>query len=352
MRWRRLAALTSGRASAQLRRLLYCGEWIESHVLHVAMLHAPDFLGYESALHMAKDHPEARHARAFALKKAGNEIVTAVGGREIHPVNVRVGGFYRAPSAAELAPLVPRARKGARRGGRAPALGLGLRLPRPRPPTTSSSRSGTRLEYPMNEGRIVSSEGLDIPAADYEKHFEEEHVQRSNALHSPAQGRRHHPGRSARPLQPELRPPARADPGRREGSGARDRRAGIPSEASSSAAIETLYAVDEALRILAIVRAPRAVLRRGGAARRDGSRRHRGAARAPLPSLPDRRGRAHPRTRGSSRPTAQNLRAIEADLGAIRARPTSTSPQERLTLAVRAGRPQPRPVHLLRHALP
>ncbi|NIW38117.1 MAG: Ni/Fe hydrogenase subunit alpha, partial [Gemmatimonadetes bacterium] len=35
-----------------LRRLLYCGEWIESHVLHASMLHAPDFLGYESAIHM------------------------------------------------------------------------------------------------------------------------------------------------------------------------------------------------------------------------------------------------------------------------------------------------------------
>ena len=39
-----------------LRRLIYCGEWIESHVLHVYMLHAPDFLGYQSAIHMAADH--------------------------------------------------------------------------------------------------------------------------------------------------------------------------------------------------------------------------------------------------------------------------------------------------------
>jgi coenzyme F420-reducing hydrogenase alpha subunit len=38
-----------------LRRLLYCGEWIESHALHVFMLHAPDFLGYASAIELAKD---------------------------------------------------------------------------------------------------------------------------------------------------------------------------------------------------------------------------------------------------------------------------------------------------------
>ena len=41
----------------ELRKLIYCGEWIESHALHVYMLHAPDFLGYESAIHMAPDYP-------------------------------------------------------------------------------------------------------------------------------------------------------------------------------------------------------------------------------------------------------------------------------------------------------
>ena len=88
-----------------LRRLLYCGEWIESHALHVFMLHAPDFLGYESAIEMARDHPELV-AKALELKKTGNELMTVVGGREVHPINVRVGGWYRAPRKRELAPLV------------------------------------------------------------------------------------------------------------------------------------------------------------------------------------------------------------------------------------------------------
>jgi coenzyme F420-reducing hydrogenase alpha subunit len=71
----------------ELRRLLYCGEWIESHVLHVYMLHAPDFLGYPDAIHMAKDHPEAVQ-RALRLKKTGNDLVALLAGREIHPINV------------------------------------------------------------------------------------------------------------------------------------------------------------------------------------------------------------------------------------------------------------------------
>ena len=68
-----------------LRRLLYCGEWIESHALHVYMLHAPDFLGYDDAIGMARDHREIVD-RGLRLKKAGNDILKLLGGREIHPV--------------------------------------------------------------------------------------------------------------------------------------------------------------------------------------------------------------------------------------------------------------------------
>ena len=90
-----------------LRRLLYCGEWIESHALHVFMLHAPDFLGYDSALSLARDQP-ALVTQALELKKIGNQLMALIGGREIHPINVRIGGWYRVPRKNELAPLVPK----------------------------------------------------------------------------------------------------------------------------------------------------------------------------------------------------------------------------------------------------
>ena len=80
-----------------LRRLFYCGEWIESHALHVFMLHAPDFLGYPDAIQMARDH-RALVEQGLRLKKTGNRIVSLMGGREIHPVSVAVGGFYRVPT--------------------------------------------------------------------------------------------------------------------------------------------------------------------------------------------------------------------------------------------------------------
>ena len=84
-----------------LRRLLYCGEWIESHALHVYLLHAPDFLGYPSAIELARDH-RVLVERALALKKTGNRLVALVGGRPIHPVTVRVGGFYHVPTRSEM----------------------------------------------------------------------------------------------------------------------------------------------------------------------------------------------------------------------------------------------------------
>src|SRR5690606_24298805 len=90
----------------KLRRLLYCGEWIESHALHVFMLHAPDFLGCHDVIEMSREHREWVE-KGLAIKKAGNALVTCIGGREIHPINVRVGGFYRAPDAATLRAMIP-----------------------------------------------------------------------------------------------------------------------------------------------------------------------------------------------------------------------------------------------------
>ncbi len=168
-----------------LRRLLYCGEWIESHTLHIYMLHAPDFLGFESAIAMAQASPElaAVVRRGLRIKKAGNRIVQVIGGREVHPINVKVGGFYRVPRREELTVLVEELK-----------WGLEAALDTVRWTATlpisdfaddydfvSLRHPG---EYPMNEGRLVSSRGLDIAQDEYTDHFEEYQVPHSNALHS------------------------------------------------------------------------------------------------------------------------------------------------------------------------
>ena len=168
----------------RLRRLLYCGEWIESHALHIFLLHAPDFLGYPSALEMARDHLEVV-GRGLGIKKVGNRIVGIIGGRAIHPVSVRIGGFSRAPLARELDEL------------RAPLAAAILDAqetvkwvasldtpPSDREPRLVALRHPT--EYPMNDGRIVSSDGIDLAPTDWGRAFHEEQVPWSHALQAHA----------------------------------------------------------------------------------------------------------------------------------------------------------------------
>ncbi|HEV2282053.1 MAG TPA: Ni/Fe hydrogenase subunit alpha [bacterium] len=165
-----------------LRRLLYCGEWIESHALHIYMLHAPDFLGYASIVEMARDHQKIVE-RGLALKRTGNELMRLIGGREVHPINVRVGGFYRAPSRAELDGMVDRLRQARDDAVETVRWVAGFDFPDFEQPYefVALRRSG---EYPIDDGRIVSSGGLDVAAAEYADHFVEEQVPHSNALHS------------------------------------------------------------------------------------------------------------------------------------------------------------------------
>ncbi|WP_437768470.1 nickel-dependent hydrogenase large subunit [Sorangium sp. So ce764] len=182
-----------------LRRLLYCGEWIESHALHVFLLHAPDFLGYPDAVAMARDHRDWV-AKGLAIKKAGNAVLALLGGREIHPVNARVGGFYSAPSRAELTRLLPELRAGRERT-RA-CLSWMATLPCPeleRPYEFVALRSDD--VYAIAEGRLVSSGGLDIEVHDYDACFVEEHASWSTALRSRIRGS----GRRAPPGDPEPR---------------------------------------------------------------------------------------------------------------------------------------------------
>jgi coenzyme F420-reducing hydrogenase alpha subunit len=243
----RLGNLTVDPQVKRLRRLLYCGEWIESHALHVYMLHAPDFLGYDDAIRMAADHP-TEVKRGLRLKQIGNEVVRVIGGREIHPINVRVGGFYRLPTVAELQELVEPlawARDAALETVRWVA---GFEFPDfEREYEFVALRHAS--EYPFNEGRLVSLHGLDIDVADYERHFTEEHVPRSNALHSRMKGPGNYlVGPLARySLNSDRLSPLAQEAAREAGLGSLCRN---PFRSIVVRAVETVYAVDEALRII------------------------------------------------------------------------------------------------------
>ena len=169
-----------------LRRLLYCGEWIESHALHIYLLHAPDFLGYPGAIEMAADYG-AVVERGLRLKKAGNALMTLVGGRAVHPVNVRVGGFYRLPTVQELRDIRPTLELARDEAVETVRLVAGFEFP-----DLVQTQEYVALRsphgYPLEGGSVVSSAGRAFEVADFGSHSVEEHVARSNALHSRLDG--------------------------------------------------------------------------------------------------------------------------------------------------------------------
>jgi coenzyme F420-reducing hydrogenase alpha subunit len=177
-------------AVRELRRLMYWGEWLQSHALHIYLLHAPDYLGYPDVLAMARDH-RAAVERGLALKHAGVAILEAIGGRSVHPVSVRVGGFSRAPSAAALQALAPLLEQALKDAIETTSWVSGFSAP---DFTRDSGLLALRATdaYSLDTGRITSTDGVDLDPSDWEEAFVEEQVEDSNALYARGRDGSHH----------------------------------------------------------------------------------------------------------------------------------------------------------------
>ncbi|MCZ4602732.1 nickel-dependent hydrogenase large subunit [Streptomyces sp. Lzd4kr] len=238
-----------------LRRLLYCGEWIESQVLHIYLLHAPDFLGRASAIELARTH-RADVERGLRLKKAGNSLMELLGGRAVHPVNVRLGGFYRVPTRDELRPVTEELKQALDDAWDTVRWVAGFEFPDTRvdadllalaEPHTYAIDSGTPT--------VLRADGTtgSFPVRDFTEHVTEAHVPHSTALQSQLDGRLHLTGSlarfaisGARLSQVAVQAAVEAglgDP--REGAVCRN-----PFRSILVRAVETVYAVGEALRII------------------------------------------------------------------------------------------------------
>ena len=234
-------------AVRDLRRLLYCGEWIQSHALHITLLHAPGFLGYDSGIEMAREHGEAVR-RGLALKQVGSDIIALLGGRAVHPVSVCIGGFHRAPRRAELAGLAERLER-----SREAALAMvrwtaGFEFPDCERDYTFVALQH-RSEYPFNAGRIASNRGLKLSAAQFEAHIEQHQVRHSTALHARLRaGGAYLTGPLARySLNFERLAPIAQEAALGAGLGRSCRN---PFRSIVVRAVEVLHACDEALRII------------------------------------------------------------------------------------------------------
>ena len=229
-----------------LRRLLYCGEWINSHVLHIYLLHAPDFLGYSDIIGMARDHADAVE-RGLSLKKAGNQLMEFVGGRAIHPINVRLGGFYSVPTRSDFRPITEQLRRALDNALATVEWVSGfdfpdLELDHEFLALTASGR------YPIENGAIARSAGPSFPVADFTDHVAESQVPHSTALHSTLDGGCYLAGPIARfSLNSSALSPIAAQAAARAGLSAECRN---PFRGIVVRAVEVVYAIEEALRII------------------------------------------------------------------------------------------------------
>lgn len=164
-----------------LRRLLYAGEWIESHALHIYFLNGPDFYGIPNAW-ANKDYLELAKV-GLRLKKTGNNILAILGGRPVHPISVRVGGFHKIPRKKELEALLPELQKAYEDSLTAIKWASSLPFNNNLWDTEYVSLCHD-TEYPMNRGKVLSNKGIDTSMDKFLEGIQEYQVEYSTALHS------------------------------------------------------------------------------------------------------------------------------------------------------------------------
>ncbi|MCX7914316.1 MAG: nickel-dependent hydrogenase large subunit [Thermodesulfovibrionales bacterium] len=164
----------------RLRRLLSATEWLNSHALHVYMLHGPDFYNIESFWEN-KDYLEIVK-RGFVFKKLANQLTTIIGGRSIHPVSAKVGGFYTMPNEDDLMILLPELERAYEESLKGIKWACSLDF-------TDLIYEGEYFslrhegEYPMNEGYIISNRGVSSSMDEFFNQLYEYQVDHSTSLH-------------------------------------------------------------------------------------------------------------------------------------------------------------------------
>ena len=165
-----------------LRKLTFHGEILDSHVLHVYMLVAPDFLGVGSVIPLASSHPEVV-LRALRMKKLAGDICAVVAGRHTHPIAMTVGGFTHFPTESELQALAQRLEDCRADVDITVDLAAGLPWPQFERDTEYISLHKPD-EYAFIDGDIVSSDGGRLPAERYAEVTNEFLVPHSSAKHT------------------------------------------------------------------------------------------------------------------------------------------------------------------------
>jgi len=148
-----------------LRKLLLHGENLQSHVLHTYFLVAPDFFGVGSVFPLVKTHPNVV-VRALTLKKLANDLCDVVGGRTVHPIRCKVGGFSCLPKISELEQTRARLEAARPEIDKTAELFATLKIPAFERETEYVAIS-SKTEYPLYEGTLCTSDAGTFKDEDY-----------------------------------------------------------------------------------------------------------------------------------------------------------------------------------------
>jgi sulfhydrogenase subunit alpha len=164
----------------RLRRLFSWAEILQSHALHIYMLAAPDYLGIDGIGQLAEKFPQLIE-RGLRLKRTVGDLGRTIGGREVHPVVPRVGGFYDVPTGKEFASLHVSFEKAREDAIETIKTAAQFTLP-------EMDRDSDYLclshpdHYALNDGNVKTLKGLEFPVDKFLDHINEQQVPESNAL--------------------------------------------------------------------------------------------------------------------------------------------------------------------------
>ncbi|MBI3433165.1 MAG: Ni/Fe hydrogenase subunit alpha [Hydrogenophilales bacterium] len=235
-----------------MRRVFYCGEWIQSHSLHIHLLAAPDFFGCGNAIELARIAPDEVR-RGLRIQALGNELMDLFGARSVHPVGVRIGGFHGAPSLARIRDMQDKLRAALPEAEALIRWAARIQMPQDDQAFVSVAMRSPNA-YAIETGDIAASDGLLIGADAFDGHFAERHEPHSTALFSHYRGQPYLVGPLARLNLNHDRLPERVKRLLDESGLA------LPSRnlfhSLLARAVEILLALHEALRLLDDYRMP------------------------------------------------------------------------------------------------
>lgn len=150
----------------KLRKLLLDYEFLDSHLLHIYLLAAPDVLGVPSFVPLVKKNPSLVK-KILGAKKSFNEVCDILVGRHVHPISAIVGGFTKLPKPSDLTRMLE-ILEGLRKDiDDFVEIALKLKFPEFYRETEYVALVNDTDEYPLLEGDIGSSDGKRFNKKDY-----------------------------------------------------------------------------------------------------------------------------------------------------------------------------------------